>query len=215
MPQVSFRELEPEVLSAAPACPIPTIIRELRNAARELCEKTSCYRYAVSDEVVVENIRDVELFLPSETVLVRPMSITLDNRPLRFTTPKLLDADDPDWRILKGPPTHVMRSTESQSALLLFPLPERSYAAPGLAGEVALKPSRAATQVDSLFLENYQTVVVSGALARILMIKSGTWYDARLAGHYKSEFEHELNSAAAFGGADDIAKNTLVRYGGI
>lgn len=215
MAQIPFRELEVEVLAGAPTCPIPTIIRELRNATRELCEKTSCYRYALQDEVVVENIRDVELFLPSQTVVVRPLSATLDNRPLEMITPVLLDADDPDWRTLTGPPTHVLRSTESETALLLFPLPEKSYSNPGLAGEVALKPSRAATQIDSVVLENHQTVIISGALSRILMIKSGPWFDPTMARYYKGEFEHELNSAAAFGGMDDVAKKRLVRYGGI
>lgn len=215
MPAVLFRELEPEVLAGAPACPIPTIIRAIRDATRELCEKASCYRFALENEVVVENIRDVELFLPSETVLVRPMSISLDNRPLRFTTPTLMDKQDPDWRLLTGPPTHAMRSTESETAILLFPLPEKSYGSPGLSGEVALKPSRVATGVDSVFLEHHQNVIVSGALSRILMIKAGSWYDPQLASYYKGEFEHELNSAAAFGGSDDISKPDLIRYGGI
>lgn len=213
---VAFSELSPEVLAAAPACPTPTVVRALRSAARELCEKASCYQYDMGVVVVPAGIATVALDVPNQTVLHKPIALTLDGHKLWPTSPTLLDQDYRDWRTSTGIPSHFMRSTEDQSDLMLYPIPQGTYTTTtGLRGRIAVKPTRNATGVEEIFFERYQDAVIDGALGRLLTIRSAPWYQPDLAAYHESEFIRAIEVARTYGSDDDLAKWRTMRYGGI
>jgi hypothetical protein len=215
MSLVSFVELEPQVLATLPACPTPTIVREIRNAARELCEDAKCLRTTVDNEPVLAGVNEIEFDIDENYVLVAPISLNVGERTLQATSPILLDEDYNDWRDEVGPPCKYMRSTETLNAIILFPKPDQNYTTEPLRGEIAVKPSRSATQIDEIFLERFETALVSGALSRLLMVSNTPWYNPQQASYHRTIFDGELDKAKSYGNGGDLPKLRKTRYGGI
>lgn len=215
MATVDFIALSPDVLATAPACPTLTILREVRNAARELCERAKCYRVDVENEPVASGEVHFYFYMPDNTQLVAPIDLTLNGDPLLPSSPQLLNEVDPEWRSETGQPCRYIRSTENIDAIRLYPIPEQAYATPGLYGEIAVKPTRAATNIEELFLDRYHDALVAGALSRLLMIPKKPWSDPGMGGHYKNQFEQKIIEARNYASGDDMPKRRTVKYGGL
>jgi len=216
MAMVPFEELFPEVLAVAPTCPTPTMVRVTRNAIREFCERAKCYRYSLEAEAVVANDPEVQLTLPPFTVMVAPITISLGGELLKPTSPGLLEEDSEDWESHVGEPRFYLRSTLDLNAVKLFPIPISGYSGDkGLRGEVALKPSRAATGIEEMVFDQYFSGFVSGTLADLLMIPSAPWYSPSQAAFHAEIFEMEILKAQSRAASDDLPKRRTVRYGGI
>lgn len=215
MALVQFIELEPQVLSTLPACPTPTIIREVRNAARELCEVSECLRTPVENEPVSAGITEVEFDIDENYTLVRPIQLNLAGTTLEPTSQTLLDADDPFWRSTVGKPCKYMRSAEILNGIVLYPIPDRAYTTDPLKGEIAVKPSRAATGVDEIIMDRFETALVSGALSRLLVVSNSPWYNPQQAAYHRQFFDAEILRAKAYGNGGDLPKRRVAKYGGL
>jgi hypothetical protein len=215
MAQIEFSTLLPEVLATAPACPTPTIVRNLRAAARELCEDSDCWRVTLENTVVVANQGEVELSLPTGTTLHRPIVLNFDGERLEPYSVALLDKDDPDWRQNPGTPKYWMRSNANLDAIRLAPVPDATTTQNALLGEVAVKPSRDATAVEEIFLDRFQNTLINGALARLLSVPSAPWYAPDVAIYHKQLFDMAKDEARMLADGDDTPKKRLLKYGGI
>jgi hypothetical protein len=107
-----------------------------------------------------------------------------------------------------------LRSAETINGVRLWPTPEATYT-PGITGILALQPTRTATSVEETFLDRYHTVLIEGALSRLLLIASAPWYDPGLAAGYLAAFERGIEVAAGYANADDLPKQRTTRYGGL
>lgn len=214
MPQVPFTELLPEVLATAPSCPMPTVVRNLRHAARELCEKAKCWRVDVEGDPIAAGEAEYMFYVPEDTVMVAPISLTIDGRPLNPGSLQILNADSPDWRTRIGPPTQYLRSADEGNSIRLYMIPDRRYDSPGIYGEIAVKPTRTAMGVSELFMDRYGNALVEGALARLLMIPSD-WYAPNQSSYHLAAFQTAIDAARAYANGDDLPKRRTVRYGGI
>ena len=215
MAQVPYLDLLPEVLAAAPACPSPTIVRAVRNAARELCEDADCYRIFLENTVLVANQSEVELSLPEDTTLHRPISLTVGGTRLQPYSVTMLDKDDGEWRSESGDPLYWMRSQDNLNAIVLAPKPASTISANALTGEIAIKPSRDSTGIEEVFMDRFQSAVVDGAIANLLQVPSAPWYSPDIAGYHKGMFEAAKDQARALADGDDTPKLRKIRYGGI
>lgn len=215
MALVEFTDLLPEVLAVLPSAPDPVIVRAIRNAARELCEDTRCYRHQIENETVLASQAEFEFFLPDDTVLVAPMEITVDGYPVLPTSVQMLNEDDPEWRTQTAThPTHYIRSADDLDTIRFYPIPDTTYTTVGLRGQVAIKPSRSATSVSDVFLDRYETVLVDGALGRLFMQEGAPWYNPNQAGYHAASFESGKDRARGYADGDDLPKRRTVRYGG-
>ena len=212
MAEVEFRELASEVLSVAAACPMPTIIRNARNAARELADRAECFRFTISEQPVFPGESSVELTLPCDTVLVRPVVLSLDGARLAPRSPTLLDVDDSGWRSVVGTPKMYLRDQNTLNSVLLYPAPEASGS---LSGEVAVKPSRDAVALDEVYMDRFQYIIVDGTLARLLAIPSAPWFNSQIAAYHRNLFEASLDDARRTADSDDVPKLRKLVYGGL
>jgi hypothetical protein len=214
MATVAFSELVPEVLATASACPTPTIVRNLRNAARELCEQSDCYRFTIDNTVVVANQSDVEIAVPSSTTMHKAVTLQLNSKRIKPFSVVMQDHDDEGWRDKPGTPEYFMRSNETLNAVRLIPTPDTTLTTNGLKGEVSLKPSRTATGVDDIFMDRFHSTLVDGALAKLLAVSSAPWFDPQLAAYHAQLFNAAKDEARRIADGDDMPKLRKLRYGG-
>jgi len=215
MANIPLSELAPEVLATAPTCPTPTVVRALRTAARNLCEEAVCYRYDIGNVVVPANVNQISLDVPANTVMQRAVSLTLDSQPLLFSSPTLLDDMSPNWRTDLGRPRYFYRASDDMNDIIIVPRPAVTYATVGIRGIVAVKPSRTATEIDEVFLDQFQDIIVDGALAALLVVRSAPWYDPNLAVFHKNTYDNSVLDAKARAESDDTYKGKLINYGGL
>lgn len=212
MGQVSFKELAPEVLSVAAACPSPTIVRSLRNAAVELGTRASCMRYTMDPQTVFTGMPSVELNTPCDMVVSRIENLSFDGTRLSPTSVTMLDADVKGWRSQTGAPTSYIRSQNSLDAVVLYPVPA---VAGVLTGEVAVVPARGSAEMPEVYLDKFQNALIDGALSRLLSVPSAPWYNRSAAAYHARRFEGALDDARRVADGDDTPKLRKVKYGGM
>lgn len=213
MTQVPFQELIPEVLSIAPACPTPTIIRSMRNAAIELAQKAECMRWELEGDLAIAGIPDTELSVPTDMVMMHPISLRYNGKNILPLSVRMLDVDNVSWREESSDvPTNWIPRQNAISTVRLYPIPSVTGT---ITGEVAIKPSRDATGLEEVFMDRFMTYIIDGALGRLLAIPSAPWFDGQLAQYHKSEFIAMLDEAKRIADADNIPKLRKLKYGGM
>lgn len=213
---MNFSDFSPELLAAAPECPIPVVTRWVRAAVRELCEQADCYRHEVTQATVTSGTNYVDFgSLPTGTQLHKPIGVSVDGNPLEATSLRRLGMEYPDWRTLTGTPTHYYRSVDTINRLMLFRTPDATLTGTdGLDAELALVPTRTSTSVEDIFADRFYDTIVDGALAKILKIRSALWYNPQLAQMHEYAFLEGVKNARALANGDDLPKRRLIRYGG-
>lgn len=211
MAQVEYREFEKEVLSVAGACPIPTITRYVRNAAAELAQRSGAFRYRLDGDLAIQDIATLDLSVPADTSLVKPISLTIDGNKLDAYSTTMLDKDTPAWREECGLPVKWLRDHNSINSVLLYPRPSSTMK---VYGEIAVKPTRDSTGMEEIWVERFFDFIVYGALAKLLAVPSAPWYDPNTAMFHAELFAQGVDQARRIADADDVRKQRKIVYGG-
>lgn len=210
-----FSDFVPEVLAAAPDCPNPTIIRTVRQAVRDLCEKADCYRFTIDNQGVGINVNDIEIDVPVGTSLHKVIKLTLGKTNLEASSVTLENDRDPEWRTRVGTPKYYLRSTEELNNIIISPKAEKAFSSPGLIGEVALKPTLTATEVSDVFIDRYYQTIVDGAIFKLLTIASAPWYNPQQGSQHGAMFLTGIAQASSQANNDNTPKRRIVSYGGL
>ena len=222
MAEIAFTTLEPEVRGAAPLVPSLTIVRELRRAAIELCRKALCYRTEITDQAVAASTAEISLTaqIPTNTVMVRPIRLTIAEREFRASSASLVSEKDVAWLNRESTfPETYWPSMTAVDAIRISPQASSALSGTGggISGIVAIQPSRAAVGVEEIFLERYQDALIDGALGRLLNVPNTDWLNPQTAGFHKAMFNERVLEARA--DADNEAApdkdRTGINYGGI
>ena len=71
--------------------PGPLIRSKLREAARYFFQESEAWRHELDPHTVVAGVSELELDLPPETMLVKPITLTVSGRVLEPSSVPLLD----------------------------------------------------------------------------------------------------------------------------
>lgn len=201
-----MRDIEcllPRIFEVVPACPEPTAIRHLRDAAIDFCRRTRIWRendcYTVEDDdtgdiAVISQAQIYEITSASVTVPDDDDDDDTDPSGATYTlTPKTvdwLDKNRPGWRWLEdscGTPEFVTQTEPNM--VRIFPLPEIGSR---VRLQLILLPSITTDQIIDVLVDAYSQVIADGALARILALP-GDFTNPSLAAVYASSFGEALD----------------------
>lgn len=183
----------PYVLPHAMKVPEPVAEFNLRLAAIEFCERTRCWRHAVSVAVSSNN---QTLVAPAFTTIHQFEEATHDGRlliPTQYTSlpPEVLSGE-----LATGLPTWISQTEPGQVTihpylegtlrLTVFLKPRHGTQF----GADATNPLRDALNIVPAFmLSQHAEALACGALARILAIPGKPWSDPQRAMYHKAEFD--------------------------
>jgi hypothetical protein len=221
MAEIAFSTLEPEIRAAGPVVPSPTVVREIRRGFIELCRRSNCYRADIDDVTVAASTADIDLSatLPANTVLTRPIKLTVAERKFAASSSAQVAECDPAWHDREGTYPEVWwPSAAAVGSIRIYPMAAvaLSGAGKGISGEVAVQPSRTATGIEEVMLERYFDAAIDNVLARLLMIADADWYNPQQAAVHRQLFEDAVLVAKADAeneSAPDKLRTT--GYGGI
>lgn len=194
--------LLPRVLEKAPACPEPTALRHLRDAAIEFCRRTRVWRN--DDEFTLGENGCEAVAVEAGTVLFEishaAYSAAVEEGdeasqiPLEPVTMDWLDNELPNWRTEEGTPAYITQT--APNTVRIVPKPEVDEddedAEPGtLSLQLILVPSEDAEQLPDVLIDTYSREIADGAIASILLLKT-EFADTELALVHEGKFERSL-----------------------
>ena len=212
MPNIDFIDLLSEVQPKAKTAPVATLVRAIRDAAIEFCERTEVWRYRPAGVQIDAGVPEVTLTLPEGTVMAKILRASLDGRPLTLTSEELLEQKHPQWRQRPSKPSACFRV--SGTVIAIAPMPIATYSN-SLDLTVALKPIRTATSMDADILDDYYRGIVEGALSYVLSEEGESWSNPVAAAQHRVMFENKMLDAYAKGKQDNTSKVRVMAYGGL
>ena len=152
----------PEVMRYAPNASDFAAQRFLIQAARDLCERCKVWRENDNISITAPEMQGVCTI--ADAAIVSIQSAMLNERALEPVRVEWLDAEIPNW---------ATDTTETTALYVTQIRPDTIAVVPRETGTLsvrfALKPSRNATSLPALLLENYAEEIGRGAAARILI----------------------------------------------
>lgn len=186
--------LLPRVLEKAAACPEPTAIRHLRDAAIEFCRRTRIWRESDSFSMLALTNPGSETLAPFEGSQIYEISHAAfietgaesddPGTPLEAVTIDWLDQEHPGWREKEGPPRFITQS--APNTVTIAPKADGT-----LKLELILLPAEDADQVPDILIETYSRQIADGAIGAVLLLP-GDFGNADLGAFHTAKFEEHL-----------------------
>lgn len=168
----------------------------IKNASIELCRSSWLWReYAAAITVTAGDPR-IDIELPASADLVAVLTVTLDGLLLDAESGDRLDVMYPRWATDTGAPKRYTQT--DMSALILSPVPDATYP-DSLVIYYALSPTRIATGLPDWIANDYWEDIVSGALARLMMMPGRAWTNMEAGNYHRNLFDSAIAQAKETG----------------
>lgn len=179
-------DLLPRVLEKAPACPEPTALRHLRDAAIEFCRRTRIWRSSESFEVGDE--QGCEVIVPQQYSAIYEIThARFEDIDLIPVTIDWLDKHKPGWRTADaGTPAYITQT--APNTVRVVPEPEDEGE---LALELILEPSHDAEQLIDVLVQQHDRALADGALSTLLVLPAD-FANPDIAGVHAARFADAL-----------------------
>ncbi len=175
-----YKDLRTDVAVECPSCPSPTIDSEIQKSAVEFFRQSMAWR-EVLDPITLGLVQGYDLPAPGLTQVEKIYQATYSD-------------DNTEHRLLKGEQLNMLRrqpTTETaqpvifahdsinQQILLWYPpgadeVTDSAF----VTCSVALKPTRRATSLPDVLMEEWRDFIVAGALMKLKSITHKPWFDA-------------------------------------
>ena len=203
----SFDSLITEILPYVPGCPDSLIETNLRSATIELCEKSKAFTFDLDPITTISGAYEYEFDQPSGTEVHQILWATYDGHDLDPISPRSLELNYPDWRDKTGTPTVYLQKTVN--TFWLVPVPNDGKE---LLVNVALKPTRTTSSIDTEFSNTYRDGIIYGTIFRLLRIPQKEWTDPIASADYFNLFQAEISDAELRGRGGNIGVKRTVKY---
>lgn len=180
----AWADFYPELIPHVMGCPYPTADVALRAAAREYLQRTRLWREWLSPVTVLTGVREYDLDLPMDSMVVRIERSTANGDPLPVLSH---NAQASDYGREQQPDIGIVSRDRAT-----FTLTQIMPAGTQLAAEVSLMPSTTSKGMpDDLFFQHYEDILY-GAKHRLMLMPNTTFFNADLAMVSKTAFESAI-----------------------
>lgn len=194
MTQVTYDQFLTEVLPYVRDCPEFAAVHAVRNACIEFCELSHYLRYDCEPGDVVKGQGEYDVVPPSGYVVAALLGASVFGRTLADSTPdQLASRFGHDWQSHTSTSPMFFTQTRPETVLIV-PRPHKAEQAT-LNVSIAIAPSRASTQVDSVIFEKWAEVIGFGARARLHETPQQPYHDEAGAVKYRAWFIAGCNKA--------------------
>ena len=184
-----FAEFYKDVLPECPGLDLAFSLHVIRNVVIDFCTRTWAYQYTATGLTTAQT---ETLTVPAETEVTGILyvksqrDLTQEERELDPATRRdiaLAAASD-------GAPTHFTVNTLGD--LTFYPDPDASYT---YSAQLALRPTRDATLLDSDLFTRYRMGIARGILYRLQIMPNKPWSSPTLALQHGQEYSRAIREA--------------------
>lgn len=188
MMMIDLEQFLPHVMPYAPACPEPTALHAIKEAAIEFCKATKLWR---SDDEFSVSVGDCDaVCVPVGAQLVSIEHATFEGYPLVPASLADLNRIMPDWREQKEASTLPSYLTQIDLDTVRVVPPANGT----LRLYTVLAPSDDAEMVPEWLLRKHGRVIGAGALKEVLMLSGQPFFNPDLAAGFSTRFYNSIES---------------------
>lgn len=202
----------PWVAPHVPGASDPLIEQAVRDACIEFCDATNIVQ-RVEVQGVLAGEPQYVVSAPQQQRLVAVLQVAYNSNPLKYAPIDTVEHGaalragyDAVVDPARGTPMTYYQTTPGDDAIYLWPVPDTEVS-DALAVRASFAPTRTATQVEDELFDDWLTEIVSGALARLMIIPAQPFTNPKLA------LEHERAFRAGVGAANAEARRGTGRGG--
>lgn len=189
MPLKAWSAFLPDARTSLPECPDPLIEHYLREAAIEFCSRSKRLK---SDGIVFETESGkatYELDAGETLNVIDIVSASINGKPIgAMLGTDLTDQDKTET----GEPFCAL--LEETNVVRFVKVPDNIYS---VEMTLSVAPSDEAEGVETWIADQYRRVIVSGALAQLMILPERRWTNAALSVFHSDKFEEGVRSAVA------------------
>lgn len=210
----TYEQFFPNILPEVPGAAEILVENAVRNAVIEFCEKSLILQRDHDPITLIEGIVDYDLDPPTGYLCVKVMKAWLENNELNPLAPDFVREAAVYNRLFssyeKANSTPRAYLQKDERTISVWSPPEQKYAN-GLTLRVALKPTRAATEVEDVVYEDYAEIIASGALSRLMMSAGKPYTNVEMAAVHKGLFQQGINVARQRASHGQVRSNLRVQ----
>lgn len=194
----SYEDFFPYVLPEVAGAAEMIVEQAVRNAVIEFCEKSLVLQRDHDPVTIKQGVVDYDLEPPKGYIVVKVMKAWLENQELDPLAPDFVREAAVYNRLFSsyqsGASTPRAYLQKDERSVSVWQVPDKDYTN-GLTMRVALKPTRASTQIEDVIFEDYAETIASGALARLMLSPGKPYTSPDLAAYHRGQFERGINVA--------------------
>lgn len=205
---------KPEISLYIPKTDERSVVRAVRNAAIEFCEKTWLWTYTLTDISVVADQQDYTLTDPTDSEIiaidnVRYKENGADNDQFTTLTPiseNQMDLHDTgSWMYRESSQPSSFWVDVVEKVLHLYPIPTDASTS-GLLVKAILRPDDACTSVPDFLYQEHRQAIVQGTLAELFSQEALNWSDLEDPTSFKHLLNKSINYKRLFNNSCNQAK---------
>lgn len=185
-----------------PGAPDPLIEQAIRDVCIDFCDATNIVQ-SVEAQSTVAGEPEYPVATPTQQRLVSVLQVTYKAVPLSYVAIDAVAhgaatraAYDTVVEPARGTPRSYYQRTPSDDAIYLWPVPDLSET-DAIAVRASFAPTRTATQVDDVLFDEWLPDIVTGALARLMMVPAMPFTNPKMALEYDKIFRGSKAAALA------------------
>lgn len=210
----AYEDFFPYVVPEVIGCPEPMVVHAVRNACIEFCEKSLVLVRDHDPVTIIENIVDYDLEPPTGYIVIKVMKAWVNNQQIDPLVPDFVREAAvynrlfAEYQKQANTPQHYLQ--KSERSISLWPMPDRKIAN-GLTMRVALKPTRASTEIEDVIFEDYAETIASGALFKLMSNVGRPYTNIEMAAVHAGRFTQGINVARGRSLHGHVRSNLSVR----
>jgi len=212
MDLISIDDFLDDVMPELPGCTEFLAINRLRFAAIEFCRRSLISQETVEELDLDQDEPELVISAPNNSVRVyRIMWIKSPHRTLTPASKQPLTDRSRDWTTFGTADWPMGYVRLSSDTVHLIPTPSEDKSGV-ITAHVACIPTREATKLDVILIDEYREAIAAGALSRLLNMGKEPWYDPSSAQQYAIDFASEISNARASVNKDQLMADTRVQF---
>jgi hypothetical protein len=188
----AWTEWDQDVLPEVPGADAPFVRHHVKLAAIEFCERAWVWVVDQGTFPVAAGANEYDWEPPANTEVARILHAWIGKAPLHPKTGGELSALYGDYMQAEGPPQFFIQDVPEK--FILVPKPTAS-SADGVTAKIAVKPTRAATGLDTVIFNRWHRIITAGALASLLGMGRKPWTDIPRSQLMADRFEQGIAKA--------------------
>lgn len=192
MGNTDFTTMYDQVMPELPKCPAPLIDKHMRNTWIRFCHETQAWTYDLTAINIRDGVQEYRLdgLQPSYAQIDTVIKVILEDVPIEPGT------------------GYTMANRER--AIWLVSEPTADVTA-GLEVQVALRPTRTSTYIDTRLYEDWEEQVAKGVMAVLMKMPGKAWSDKTQGNQYDREFRDTIAKARIQQTRGGMNKRTVAR----
>jgi hypothetical protein len=182
-----------DVMPSVGGAEIEFVLREIRHAAIDFCERTNVWRLEGLTQNVVAGQSEYLLDSPLDRCeIVQVLEVKYDKSVIPVTPQSRLSQNNSNYASLKGIPACYWQDYPEK--LNFYPVPNTGLVN-GLMYKVSLRPSRVANIINESVGKRYFEAISHGTKARMFAMPKKPWTDPALASYHMQQFDQKISRA--------------------